>query len=46
MQAMDVPALYWLAASWGGELGLAGNQLLRLPDLRGDPRAARTRAGA
>jgi hypothetical protein len=33
MQAMDVPALYWLAASWGGELGLAGNPLLRLPDL-------------
>jgi len=33
MQATDVPVLYWLAASWGGELGLASNQLLRLPDL-------------
>ena len=31
MQAVDVPSLYWLAASWGGELGLASNQLLRLP---------------
>ena len=33
MQVDDVPALYWLAASWGGELGLASNQLLRLPEL-------------
>ena len=33
MGAMDVPVLYWIAASWGGELGLAANQLLRLPDL-------------
>ena len=33
MQALDVPALYWLAASWGGELGLASNQILRLPEL-------------
>ena len=33
MQAIDVPVLYWLAASWGGELGLASNQLLRLSDL-------------
>jgi hypothetical protein len=33
LQAVDVPAMYWLVASWGGELGLAANQLLRLPDL-------------
>ena len=33
LQAADVPWLYWLSASWGGELSLAGNQLLRLPDL-------------
>jgi hypothetical protein len=31
--AADIPAMYWLSASWGGELSLAGNQLLRLRDL-------------
>jgi TRAP transporter T-component len=35
LQAVDVPAMYWLSVSWGGELGLAANQLLRLPDLVG-----------
>jgi hypothetical protein len=29
----DVPALFWLAIAWGGEVSLASNQLLRLPDL-------------
>jgi len=29
----DVPALFWLAVAWGGEVSLASNQLLRLPDL-------------
>jgi hypothetical protein len=29
----DVPALFWLAVSWGGEVSLAPNQLLRLPEL-------------
>jgi hypothetical protein len=33
LQAADVPLVYWLSASWGGELNLAGNQLLRLMDL-------------
>ena len=33
LEAVDVPAMYWLGASWGGELALAANQLLRLPDL-------------
>jgi hypothetical protein len=33
LEAADVPAMYWLAASWGGELSLAGNQLLRLGEL-------------
>jgi TRAP transporter T-component len=33
MQAADVALMYWLSASWGGELNLAFNQLLRLPDL-------------
>jgi hypothetical protein len=33
LQAADVPLMYWLSASWGGELHLAGNQLLRLTDL-------------
>ena len=29
----DVPALFWLAIAWGGEVSLAPNQLLRLPEL-------------
>src|SRR4051794_1381142 len=29
----DVPALFWLGASWGGELSLADNQLVRLGEL-------------
>ena len=29
----DVPALFWLAIAWGGEVSLASNQLLRLPEL-------------
>lgn len=29
----DVPALFWLAIAWGGEVSLAANQLLRLPEL-------------
>jgi hypothetical protein len=29
----DVPALFWLAIAWGGEVSLATNQLLRLPEL-------------
>ena len=29
----DVPALFWLGVSWGGEISLASNQLLRLPEL-------------
>ena len=29
----DVPWLYWTAASWGAELSLAPNQLMRLPEL-------------
>lgn len=33
MTAADVPALYWLAISWGSELSVASNQLLRLPEL-------------
>ena len=32
-KASDVPVLYWLSASWGGELSLASNQLLRLKEL-------------
>jgi predicted anti-sigma-YlaC factor YlaD len=33
LAASDIPAIYWLAAAWGGEFGLATNQLARLPDL-------------
>ena len=33
LQRADVPTIYWLAASWGGELNLASNQLLRLLEL-------------
>jgi len=33
MTAADVPALYWLAVSWGSELSVVSNQLLRLPEL-------------
>jgi hypothetical protein len=33
MTAEDVPWLYWTAASWGAELSLATNQLMRLPEL-------------
>jgi TRAP transporter T-component len=33
LQSVDVPVMYWLSASWGGELNLAGNQLLRLTEL-------------
>ena len=29
----DVPALFWTAAAWAGELSLASNQLLRLGEL-------------
>lgn len=29
----DVPALFWTAAAWGGEFSLAGNQLVRMPEL-------------
>jgi hypothetical protein len=29
----DVPAVYWAGAAWGGELALAENTLLRLPEL-------------
>jgi hypothetical protein len=29
----DVPALFWLAASWGGSLALADNQLVRVAEL-------------
>jgi predicted anti-sigma-YlaC factor YlaD len=29
----DVPGLFWLAVAWGGEVSLASNQLLRLPEL-------------
>lgn len=29
----DVPALYWTAVSWAGELGTAGNPLTRLGEL-------------
>jgi hypothetical protein len=43
MTAADVPALYWTAAAWGGELSLADNQLLRLREI-GVVRALLTRA--
>jgi hypothetical protein len=39
----DVPALYWTAVAWGGELLLASNQLVRLAEL-GAVRALLTRA--
>ncbi|HMF59436.1 MAG TPA: TRAP transporter TatT component family protein, partial [Vicinamibacterales bacterium] len=39
----DVPALYWTAVAWGGELSLANNQLVRLAEL-GAVRALLTRA--
>jgi hypothetical protein len=39
----DVPALYWTAVAWGGELSLADNQLVRLAEL-GAVRALLTRA--
>jgi predicted anti-sigma-YlaC factor YlaD len=29
----DVPALYWMAVAWGGELSLASNQLMRLREV-------------
>ena len=29
----DVPALYWTAVAWGGELSLADNQLVRLGEI-------------
>jgi len=32
-EASDVAALFWLGVSWGGELSLAENQLVRLPEL-------------
>jgi predicted anti-sigma-YlaC factor YlaD len=32
-KAADVPSLFWLGVSWGGELSVAGNQLMRLPEL-------------
>jgi hypothetical protein len=39
----DVPSLYWTAVAWGGELSLADNQLVRLPEI-GTVRALLTRA--
>lgn len=33
MKAEDVPWLYWTAASWGAELSLAPNQLMRIAEL-------------
>ena len=33
LQKADVPFMYWLAASWGGELNLSSDQLLRLAEL-------------
>jgi len=33
MTKVDVPWLYWTAASWGAELSLAPNQFARLPEL-------------
>jgi TRAP transporter TatT component family protein len=39
----DVPALYWTAVSWGGELALADNQLMRLGEIAA-VRALLTRA--
>jgi hypothetical protein len=39
----DVPALYWTAAAWGGELALADNQLVRLGEIA-TVRALLTRA--
>jgi tetratricopeptide (TPR) repeat protein len=39
----DVPALYWTAVAWGGELSLADNQLARLGEL-GVVRALLSRA--
>ncbi|HET7218374.1 MAG TPA: TRAP transporter TatT component family protein [Vicinamibacterales bacterium] len=33
VKAVDVPALFWLGVSWGGELAVAQNQLMRLPEL-------------
>ena len=33
MTTVDVPWLYWTAASWGAELSLAPNQFARLPEL-------------
>ncbi len=32
-KASDVPALFWTAAAWGGEVLLAGSQLVRMPEL-------------
>ena len=32
-EARDVPALFWLAASWGGSMALADNQLTRIAEL-------------
>jgi len=39
----DVPWLYWTAASWGAELSLAPDQLMRLPEVA-SVRALLTRA--
>ncbi len=33
LQRADVRVMYWLAASWGGELNLSSDQLLRLEEL-------------
>lgn len=33
LKPTDVPALYWLAASWGGTLGLVPNPLLRIGEV-------------
>lgn len=35
MTKEDVPWLYWTAASWGGELAVASNRLLRVQELAG-----------
>lgn len=32
-KSTDVPSLFWLGIAWGGELSVAANQLMRLPEL-------------
>ena len=45
MTKEDVPWLYWIGASWGGELAVAPNRLLRVQELAG-VRASMRRAKA